>query len=117
RRRGRHLPRPGGRRGPGDRLRHRRAWGADRGGLGAAPRGPNPPPETGAAGRAPGARAALKTRWLVVAKQPEPIAFVGFETSEPDHFGLASVSDPARTFTRLVTPHPRRAPAIAHTLS
>src|SRR5215218_4683786 len=56
RRRGRHLPRPGRGRGPGDRVRHRRAGTADRCPLGAASREPGGHPEPVAAGhRATGA--------------------------------------------------------------
>jgi hypothetical protein len=61
-------------------------------------------------------QAALQNQWLLVTEQPEPIAFVGFETSEPEHFGRAAVSDPARTFTGFVTADRRLVRAIAEHL-
>jgi hypothetical protein len=66
--------------------------------------------------RLPEDQAALQNQWLLVTEQPEPIAFVGFETSEPDHFGLARVSDPSRTFTGFVTADRRLVRAIAEHL-
>ena len=59
---------------------------------------------------------ALQNQWLLVAEQPEPIAFVGFETSEPDRFGRGGVDDPSRTFTGFVTADPRLVRAIAEHL-
>jgi hypothetical protein len=66
--------------------------------------------------RLPEDQAALQNQWLLVAEQPEPIAFVGFETSEPAHFGLVSVADPSRTFTGFVTGDRRLVRAIAEHL-
>jgi hypothetical protein len=66
--------------------------------------------------RLPEDQAALQNQWLLVAEQPEPIAFVGFETSEPDRFGLVSVTDPSRTFTGFVTGDRRLVRAIAEHL-
>jgi hypothetical protein len=66
--------------------------------------------------RLPEDQAALQNQWLLVAEQPEPIAFVGFETSEPDRFGLVSVADPSRTFTGFVTGDRRLIGAIAEHL-
>ena len=66
--------------------------------------------------RLPEDQAALQNQWLLVAEQPEPIAFVGFETSEPDRFGLAQVTDPERTFTGFVTGDRRLVRAIAEHL-
>ena len=66
--------------------------------------------------RLPEDQAALQNQWLLVAEQPEPIAFVGFETSEPDRFGLVSVADPSRTFTGFVTGDRRLIRAIAEHL-
>jgi hypothetical protein len=66
--------------------------------------------------RIPEDQAALQNQWLLVTEQPEPIAFVGFETSEPDRFGRAAVSDPARTFTGFVTADRRLVRAIAEHL-
>ena len=60
--------------------------------------------------------AAIQNQWLLVAEQPEPIAFVGFETSEPDRFGLVSVADPSRTFSGFVTGDRRLVRAIAEHL-
>ena len=53
--------------------------------------------------RLPEDQAALQNQWLLVAETPEPIAFVGFETSEPERFGLVEVTDPSRTFAGFVT--------------
>jgi hypothetical protein len=76
-----------------------------------------PPAPTGVRWvRLPEDQAALQNQWLLVTEQPEPIAFVGFETSEPDRFGRASVADPARTFTGFVTADRRLVRAIAEHL-
>jgi hypothetical protein len=61
-------------------------------------------------------QAALQNQWLLVTERPEPIAFVGFETSEPERFGRAEVSDPGRTFTGFVTGDRRLVRAIAEHL-
>jgi hypothetical protein len=61
-------------------------------------------------------QAALENQWLLVAEQPEPIAFVGFETSEPERFGRAGVSDGSRTFTGFVSGDRRLVRAIAEHL-
>ena len=61
-------------------------------------------------------QAALQNQWLLVTEQPEPIAFVGFETSAPDHFGRASVADPGRSYTGFVTGDRRLVRAIAEHL-
>jgi DNA-directed RNA polymerase specialized sigma24 family protein len=37
--------------------------------------------------RLPEDKAALQNQWLLVAEEPEPIAFVGFETSNRERFG------------------------------
>jgi len=76
-----------------------------------------PPAPTGVGWvRLPEDQAALQNQWLLVTEQPEPIAFVGFETSEPDRFGRAEVSDPSRTFTGFVTADRRLVRAIAEHL-
>ena len=61
-------------------------------------------------------QAALENQWLLVAEQPEPIAFVGFETSEPERFGRAGISDGSRTFTGFVSGDRRLVRAIAEHL-
>ena len=61
-------------------------------------------------------QAALQNQWLLVTDWPEPIAFVGFETSEPDRFGRVEVTDPSRSFTGFVTGDPRLVRAIAEHL-
>jgi hypothetical protein len=61
-------------------------------------------------------QAALQNQWLLVSELPDPIAFVGFETSSPDRFGLVGVADPARTFTGFVTGDRRLVRAIAEHL-
>jgi len=50
---------------------------------------------------------ALQNQWFLVAEEPEPIAFVGFETSPPERFGRVGVTDPNRTFTGFVSDDPR----------
>jgi hypothetical protein len=57
-------------------------------------------------------QAALQNQWLLVSERPEPIAFVGFETSDPERFGRAGVGG-GRTFTGFVTGDPRLVRAIA----
>jgi hypothetical protein len=66
--------------------------------------------------RVPEDQAALQNQWLLVTELPEPIAFVGFETSRPDRFGLVGVADPERTFTGFVTGDRRLVRAIAEHL-
>jgi hypothetical protein len=66
--------------------------------------------------RLPEDQAALQNQWLLVTERPEPIAFVGFETSEPDRFGLAAVGHPSRSFTGFVTGDRRLVRAIAEHL-
>jgi hypothetical protein len=66
--------------------------------------------------RLPEDQAALENQWLLVAEQPEPIAFVGFETSEPERFGRAGVAGGSRTFTGFVTGDRRLVRAIAEHL-
>jgi hypothetical protein len=77
----------------------------------------DPDPPTGVRWvRLPEDQAALQNQWLLVTERPEPIAFVGFETSEPAHFGRAEVSHPGRTFTGFVTGDRRLVRAIAEHL-
>jgi hypothetical protein len=57
-------------------------------------------------------QAALQNQWLLVSERPEPIAFVGFETSDPERFGRVGVGG-ARTFTGFVTGDRRLVQAIA----
>ena len=66
--------------------------------------------------RLPEDQAALQNQWLLVTERPEPIVFVGFETSEPDSFGLLEVTDPARSFTGFVSGDRRLVRAIAEYL-
>jgi hypothetical protein len=66
--------------------------------------------------RLPEDQAALQNQWFLVAERPEPIAFVGFETSAPDRFGLVGVTDPSRSFTGFVTGDRRLVRAIAEHL-
>jgi hypothetical protein len=66
--------------------------------------------------RLPEDQAALQNQWLLVTERPEPIAFVGFETSEPVRFGLLEVTDPARSFTGFVSGDRRLVRAIAEHL-
>jgi hypothetical protein len=66
--------------------------------------------------RLPEDQAALQNQWLLVAERPEPIAFVGFETSPPDRFGRVAVAGPSRTFTGFVTDDRRLVRAVAEHL-
>jgi hypothetical protein len=66
--------------------------------------------------RLPEDQAALQNQWLLVTERPEPIAFVGFETSDPDRFGQVAVTDPSRSFTGFVTGDRRLVRAIAEHL-
>jgi hypothetical protein len=61
-------------------------------------------------------QAAIQNQWLLVTERPEPIAFVGFETSAPERFGLVGVGDPGRSFTGFVTGDRRLVRAIAEHL-
>jgi len=63
--------------------------------------------------RLPEDQAAIENQWLLVAEEPEPIAFVGFETSDPDRFGRVEVTDPSRSFTGFVSGDRRLVRAIA----
>ena len=66
--------------------------------------------------RLPEDQAAIQNQWLLVSEQPEPIAFVGFETSDPARFGLAGSGDGSRTFTGFVTGDRRLVRAVAEHL-
>ena len=66
--------------------------------------------------RLPEDQAALQNQWLLVAEEPEPIAFVGFEISDPDRFGRVEVTDPSRSFTAFVSGDRRLVRAIAEHL-
>jgi hypothetical protein len=66
--------------------------------------------------RLPEDQAALQNQWLLVTERPEPIAFVGFETSEPERFARGSVSLPGRSFTGFVTGDRRLVRAIVEHL-
>jgi hypothetical protein len=66
--------------------------------------------------RLPEDQAALQNQWLLVAEEPEPIAFVGFETSDPDRFGRVEVTDPRRSFTAFVSGDRRLVRAVAEHL-
>jgi hypothetical protein len=61
-------------------------------------------------------QAAFQNQWFLVIEAPEPIAFVGFETSPPEHFGRVGVTDPTRSFTGFVTDDRRLVRAIAEHL-
>lgn len=58
-------------------------------------------------------QAALQNQWLLVSELPEPIAFVGFETSDPERFGRAGIAGGARSFTGFVSGDRRLVRAIA----
>jgi hypothetical protein len=56
---------------------------------------------------------ALANQWFLVTQTPEPIAFVGFETSPPDRIGEGGAADPSRTWAGFVTDDRRLVGAIA----
>ena len=57
-------------------------------------------------------QAAIQNQWLLVSERPEPIAFVGFETSDPERFGRVGIGG-ARSFTGFVSGDRRLVEAIA----
>jgi len=63
--------------------------------------------------RLPEDHGALANQWFLVTQTPEPIAFVGFETSPPDRIGQGGATDPSRTWAGFVTDDPRLVVAIA----
>jgi hypothetical protein len=63
--------------------------------------------------RLPEDHGALANQWFLVTQTPEPIAFVGFETSPPDRIGEGGATDPSRTWAGFVTDDPRLVAAIA----
>jgi hypothetical protein len=63
--------------------------------------------------RRPEDHGALANQWFLVIQAPEPIAFVGFETSPPDRIGQGGAADPSRTWAGFVTDDPRLVGAIA----
>jgi hypothetical protein len=56
---------------------------------------------------------ALANQWFLVAETPEPIAFVGFETSPSGRIGEGGAADPSRTWAGFVTDDRRLVGAIA----
>jgi hypothetical protein len=63
--------------------------------------------------RLPEDHGALANQWFLVTQTPEPIAFVGFETSPSDRIGEGGATDPSRTWAGFVTDDPRLVAAIA----
>ena len=63
--------------------------------------------------RLPEDHGALENQWFLVTEAPEPIAFVGFETSPPDRIGAGGAADPSRTWAGFVTDDPRLVGAVA----
>ena len=63
--------------------------------------------------RLPEDHGALANQWFLVTQTPEPIAFVGFETSPPNRIGQGGATDPSRTWAGFVTDDPRLVEAIA----
>jgi hypothetical protein len=59
---------------------------------------------------------ALQNQWFLVTEAPEPIAFVGFDTSPPERFGRAGIHDSGRSFAGFVTDDRRLVRAIAEHL-
>ncbi len=62
-------------------------------------------------------QAALQNQWFLVTEAPEPIAFVGFETSPAERFGRVGVTDPSLTFTCFVSDDHRLVTALTSHLT
>jgi hypothetical protein len=73
---------------------------------------PTEVPEVRWVGR-PEDHGALENQWFLVTQAPEPLAFVGFETSPADRIGQGGAADPSRTWAGFVTDDPRLVGAIA----
>jgi hypothetical protein len=73
---------------------------------------PTEVPEVRWVGR-PEDHGAVANQWFLVTEAPEPIGFVGFETSPPDRIGQGGAGDPSRTWAGFVTDDPRLVGAIA----
>lgn len=66
--------------------------------------GPGEPPEGDVRWvEVPMDRAALENQWFLVATGSVEIAFVGYDISDADSFGVGGISDPARRFVGFVT--------------
>jgi len=57
-------------------------------------------------------RRAVENQWFLVILEPEPLAFVGYETSDPQLFGLRGISDPQKRFAGFVSDDPQLAQAL-----
>ena len=62
--------------------------------------------------RLPDDHGALENQWFLVTESPEPIGFVGFETSPSDRIGEGGATDPSRTWAGFVTDDARLVGAI-----
>ncbi|MEO6351080.1 MAG: DICT sensory domain-containing protein [Candidatus Limnocylindrales bacterium] len=49
----------------------------------------------------------LENQWFLVTTNPEPIAFVSWEVSDPAMFGKGGISNPEKQFVGFVTDEPR----------
>lgn len=49
----------------------------------------------------------LETQWFLVVSEPEPLAFVSYDLSPLERFGIGGVSDPERRFAGFVSQDPR----------
>jgi hypothetical protein len=49
----------------------------------------------------------LENQWFLVTTDPEPIAFVSWEVSDPQRFGVGGISAPDKRFVGFVTEDPR----------
>lgn len=58
----------------------------------------------------------LVNQWFLVSTTPNPIAFVGWETSPEDRFGMGGVSAPGKSFEGFVTADPRVITALVEYL-
>lgn len=64
----------------------------------------------------PGNRYPLVNQWFLVSTAPAPIAFVGWDTSPDDRFGVDGVSAHGKTFEGFVTEDPRVISALVEYL-
>jgi hypothetical protein len=50
---------------------------------------------------------ALENQWFLISDDPTPIAFVGWEVSDPSLFGLHGITHPNKSFTGFLSDDPR----------
>ncbi len=60
---------------------------------------------------------ALETQWFLIVSAPEPLAFVAYDLSPVERFGIGGVSDPERRFAGFVSNDPRVIDALVRHLA